>query len=207
MMRVSVKQILIKVQPTSTYGNFDFFSNDSRKLIPEDRKFVFVGGLNGIRIPLPYLINGGFEAGGASPLPDNWIRWSSNPSAVLALDYSVKHGGDRSARIDNPAKANSVWAQAFKGFVPGRSYNIVGWIKTNKVASDGGGASYFLLFYGDNGLLSTVAFDSQLHGTKRWTRLEKMITVPANTKTVIIEARVIGSSGTAWFDDITVLDQ
>ena len=182
------------------YYRFDWYSTPFNF-----RSMVKMNVNDSNKSPLPVILNGGFESGNS--FPDNWIKWASTSTGVCELDTSIKHSGSKSAVIRNPANVHSVWAQTIKGLSPNRKFKIEGWIKTKDLDPASEGAYLFMLFYDiDSNLISVLAIDERIKGTTDWTRVEKAISVPAGAVEMTLEARVIDSSGTAWFDDIRFIE-
>ncbi|MDD5502264.1 MAG: hypothetical protein PHH26_02240 [Candidatus Thermoplasmatota archaeon] len=158
------------------------------------------------------LENPGFEEidNGA---PEEWFKAciASNGLSMYS-DKFEKHGGARSACISNsytyPEYNGNVynnWGQTMYGakVLIGKSIIISGWIRTEKVTSDG---AFLMLQCWDNEY--TTIFDqsttSEAKGNSGWKyyKTSPMI-VPQGTEMLLARAGLHGT-GTAWFDDLKV---
>jgi hypothetical protein len=142
--------------------------------------------------------SGGFETGTAAAA-SGWSRSQFATGATFSRNRKQAHSGQASAEINAP-KANDVrWVQTVTVH-PNTVYRLSGWIKTQDVATSGGGD------VGANlGFDGTWTHSPGLLGSHGWTRVA--ITISSGSSTSLTVAARLGywraaSSGTAWYDDV-----
>jgi len=152
-----------------------------------------------------WVFNGDFEFE-LSKLALDW-RIDDRDDVEVARDASVAHTGSHSLRIRFEGKGNINYGQiAQRAFVaPGR-YRFDAYIRTQEITTDQGIG--FHVF--DPEAPNRVDVSTELlTGTNDWTRIERIILVPAQTK--LIQIQVIRQpslkfdnnlSGTAWIDSV-----
>ncbi|MCX6992469.1 MAG: carbohydrate binding domain-containing protein [Kiritimatiellaeota bacterium] len=87
---------------------------------------------------------------------------------------------------------------------PGIRYKFGVWVKTECVANESGGATICLEFY-KNGKWIAGQYPAGIEGTKDWTRVESVGTVPADAERAELELYLRPQAmGKAWFDDVTI---
>lgn len=140
-------------------------------------------------------------------------------SAGAAFDSSVTHGGSYSMRLstlnssgtitvstfkDNPPTSGSLQTQGFV-LLPSSTYTIIGWIKTNNVATNG--AFIDLRQFDETGSNIATSSSTKRSGTSDWTRVSFTVTTGATAKwgSILLRNNVAGNVSDAWFDDILVL--
>ncbi len=154
--------------------------------------------------------NGTFETGGDSP--DHWElfvmppTYPDDPQAEGRLD-STAVSGARSALLRNPQpykkEPYNNWSQQLTGPLAGKKLTVKGQIRTENATS----ASIWLQCWRKNPLgLVHVAETQAVTETKDWTPVEVTFTVPESTDFAILRC-VLRGKGTAWFDDVEVLDE
>lgn len=139
------------------------------------------------------LSNPGFEEG-----PEGW----SLPDGVMSIDGTVSHSGSASLRVswDDAAKRQvAVQSVAVK---PGRRYLISAWLKCSDVRGSQRGATFGLEWPGRG------ASPVGVSGTTDWTRVRFYTSVvPENAGSANLFVTLDwGASGTAWIDDICVVE-
>jgi hypothetical protein len=156
------------------------------------------------RRDLPVL-NGGFEDATLKP-------WSDNPRA--AVDKSIKHSGEQSARITIPATQTDRTGIYLVQNIPaqeGQLYQASAWVRAENVkgASLGDmsptGVDIIIEFADKTGKwLAPGDYADGLYGTKDWQRISTDASrAPAGTGYAIIFLSLRGT-GTGWFDDVTL---
>lgn len=150
------------------------------------------------------LSNSGFENGsGGNPTGWQQDAWMSN-GATFKWDNVEAHNGDRSAMLQATTANDIRWIQAVT-LQPNTNYRLSGWIKTENVVHDEGtqvaGANL--------GLYGTWLHTDGLFGTNDWTYVSMEFDSGAVTETDI--AARLGywsgiATGTAWFDDIQLVN-
>ena len=135
--------------------------------------------------------NGGFE----EPLTD-WKGYYAKPTA----DGSVKHSGQRSLRLDNGAGS---WRRPAHvshrvSLRPGR-YRLWYFVKTQDVVC-GRGVEVLTL------CAKKQRHARRLFGTQEWVQREIDFEVPEPADEAIVFFRMHYASGTAWFDDLSLIE-
>ncbi|MDI4646666.1 carbohydrate binding domain-containing protein [Cohnella hashimotonis] len=153
------------------------------------------------------LANGGMESGASAP--DGWSNWTSG-GGTLSWDSSVSHTGGRSLKVMNTANTqNSTWLQAIPNVTPGTNFEFGYWMKLENVSLigyEGQGASAVIVFKdaAGNQIASTGELDSK-KDTHNWFYNNISAKAPEGTDSVLIQLRIYGSAGTAWFDDVSLV--
>jgi len=141
------------------------------------------------------LPNGDFERHKAGR-PDDWTLLDP-----VAVDTEVFRGGAASVRIDS---ANTQINNINKQYVtlkPHTTYTLSAWVKTQDIAGGQGAQVYPYEFDGATGAdIGIVA-----HGTRDWTRMVQVFRTGDDAEGRI-NFRVYGSTGTAWFDDLRLVE-
>ncbi|MCY9593908.1 carbohydrate binding domain-containing protein [Paenibacillus chitinolyticus] len=143
--------------------------------------------------------NGSFEDGKDE---GGWTSWPGDSTVLLDND-SLR--GDKSIKIVNKNKSYSNWGQTITGFIPGQTYLMEGWVKTDNVtALPNHGAFLYVSFKNAENNELAYKWIDPITGTNPWKRLGAAITVPEGTASIYISAMLYGASGTAWFDEIKI---
>ena len=129
---------------------------------------------------------------GANSVAVQTFRW----------DRMVSHTGGRSAMVQSTASNDAMWAQTV-GVRPHTLYQLSGWIKTADVAHSGD-----LVDAGANlSFLGTWDMSAGVFGTQGWTYVS-VTTDSGDQSHLTVAARLGywsgGTTGTAWFDDLTL---
>ena len=151
------------------------------------------------------LANAGFEIPDPvhSSRPASWHVGGTGYD--LALDTTWAHGGSRSLRIRSTGGGTfGVATQLIEaGALKGQRVRLSGYIRTEAVK--GGWAGLWLRFDGPGGALW---MDNMIGrgavGTSEWTRFRVEGVVP-DTATGIALGAIMPGTGTAWFDDLTLV--
>jgi len=152
-----------------------------------------------------WVFNGDFEFE-LSRLALDW-RIDERDDVEVARDASVAHTGSHSLRIRFESKGNVNYNQVGQtAFVaPGR-YRFEAYIRTQEITTDHGISFHIFDPEGPNRVdVST----ERLTGTNDWTRIERIILVPLQTKVIQIQVTRQPSlkfdnniGGTAWIDSV-----
>lgn len=136
------------------------------------------------------LSNGGFEA---------QAGWRLAPP--IEIDTSERHSGKSSIRItsDSP-QINNINSQSVT-LRPHTTYTLTAWLKTSQVTGSPGAQVYPYEFSDATG----ASLQITVTGTTGWTRHRQMFTTGADT-TGRISFRMYGATGTAWFDDLELVE-
>ncbi|MBN2072308.1 MAG: carbohydrate binding domain-containing protein [Candidatus Krumholzibacteriota bacterium] len=165
-----------------------------------------------------FVKNGGFEYElGSGENPDHWnaTRVPQMKDFVdLKWDKDFFHSGKRSVSItigkDHPrTMIHYHWNQAPLKCIPGLTYEISGWIKTQDLKE----SASILVQCWDRGMkkrlgLVSTEHDYKVLGTSDWTEVKTTIKIPEGTWRVVILAGILGHAnpgGKVWFDDISVV--
>jgi hypothetical protein len=137
-----------------------------------------------------------------------------------AADFQIVtdevHGGNNAVRVLADGEGSYVQYERVVGLLADTQYSLGGWIRTETVT---GGAwqegGLCLRMYSTSIPDFTVheggskygnyIFTDHLGGTNDWTYVGVTFTTPDYTSAVRLNASADGCSGTAWYDDITLL--
>ena len=155
-----------------------------------------------------FMINGGFEYGRTC-----WVIKKGRKSG--AMDTNEFHGGGQCVRFDNSTPDECQISQnvvinhpnADGAYFPRepKPIRISGWSKARDVKGNGNCRIYVYFNY-DDGTKSKeyeVAFKS---GTHDWQYGEKIFTPEKPVKSANLSVQFLNQAGTAWFDDICLVD-
>lgn len=171
--------------------------------------FCDISGFARFRLSPPEKEAGNLIRGGdfaRADLPD----WKSNRSADFSAVHDADHGFRSPGSLRLTRKKVSLkqplagaW-QRLPGLIPGKRYKLTYFVKTHGVVTehpDGGarvqiwvGRNYFIPVNG-------------VQNTTEWLKQSAEFTVPANAKPeeCTIRPQLAFASGTAWFDDISIV--
>lgn len=127
--------------------------------------------------------------------------WDQPSGVVIDKTASNAHSGTSSLKFtangSNLGEGQSVYLK------PGKSYTLRYWLKTSSVSGTSGA---ILRFYSpeDVEVMKSVALSTS--GTTAYTKREIAFTTASNVCRAGITLQLTGSSGTAWFDDVQVID-
>ncbi|GIP39338.1 hypothetical protein J31TS4_26180 [Paenibacillus sp. J31TS4] len=155
------------------------------------------------------LANGDFEqtgkasdwAGGVSSA--SWTRYLFTGTPVFAVDEAVAHGGSRSVRLEASAPARATVYQQTVEVVPGKTYRVSGWMKTEMSAGKGLVRVQVGRTSGGNLLVNTA----EASGSTDWLYFERNVTIPDNATSpawLKVEAFLENGTGKVWYDDFAV---
>ncbi len=141
--------------------------------------------------------NGDFEIDeDGDGLPD---VWEIVPPVVF--DEEVVKSGKRSVRIDSDNVQINNFSKNWLTLKPNTTYTLSAWVKTEEIKGGAGAQVYVYDFDGAESGGITIVF----HGTNDWTRATQTFTTGDDAEGRV-NFRVYGSTGTAWFDDIRILE-
>jgi hypothetical protein len=141
------------------------------------------------------LPNGDFEQH-ANGKPDGWTLLDP-----VAIDTEVFHGGAASVRTDSTSTQINNINKQYVTLKPHTTYTLSAWVKTQHIAGGQGAQVYPYEFDGATG--ADIAIVAQ--GTRDWTRLMQVFRT-ADDAEGRINFRIFGSTGTAWFDDLRLVE-
>ncbi|WP_371582041.1 Tat pathway signal protein [Streptomyces sp. NBC_01314] len=148
----------------------------------------------------PYgLTNPGFEFG-----MTGWKSSTWSGSGTASRDTTVYRTGHAAAKVTIPGAGTVGYSTSAKIPVDRGTYTYGAWIRTDGVGTDS--AYLDILFHDANGAL--VGADNKVHasaGTHDWEQVTLSLATPATATQVTIGVRLSGA-GTAWFDDLTMVE-
>ncbi|MDD4870643.1 MAG: putative glycoside hydrolase [Kiritimatiellae bacterium] len=142
------------------------------------------------------LKNGGFESADKNGKPAEW-----KPAQPVDLDSVTCHGGQSSSRITSTSKQNNNLNNQYVKLKQQTTYTLTVWIKTENVTGTPGAQIYPYEFDGATGAGPAIT----LTGSTDWKRYRQVFTT-ANDGDGRITFRMFGATGTAWFDDIELVE-
>lgn len=143
------------------------------------------------------VVNPGFE--------DGVKGWSLPPNYSVVDD--VSHSGKSSLRLVNTdAGVYQLSSQELK-FEPEAMYHFSVWVKTKGVAGSDSGATICIEYWDNKGGYLGGSYPGGIAGDNDWTLVEGDISaMPEKTAKVNIAVYLRkGMTGSAWFDDITIV--
>ncbi len=141
------------------------------------------------------LPNGDFERQ-ADGKPADWT-----PADPMAIDTEVVRRGAASVRIDSTSAQTNNINKQYLTLKPNTTYTLSAWVKTQDIAGGQGAQVYPYEFDGATGAdIGIVA-----HGTHDWTRMVQVFRTGDDAEGRI-NFRIFGSTGTAWFDDLRLVE-
>jgi hypothetical protein len=147
------------------------------------------------------LKNSGFEDADTYSNPLEWIA-----SEPVAIDSTVIKEGTHSARIDSIADSNNNSNGQRVTLKSHTTYTLSGYVKTMNISGpyQFSGANFYPYDFSDSSPQITGCMES-LSGTNEWTFLYCTFTTGYDVDGSIYY-RIMFGSGTAWFDNIELLE-
>ena len=142
------------------------------------------------------VLNPGFENGSSG--------WSGNS----VVDITQSHSGAASARIVNDSgRAVNAYQVTRQPVVQGKTYLVSGWVKIDPKGSGRMNAMVMVNFLDASArYLSFVPGSSRLYGTGgNWQEIRYTFNAPPNASQMLVYISTSERTGTAWFDDITLI--
>jgi alpha-L-arabinofuranosidase len=151
--------------------------------------------------------NGGFEEGG-SPVPIGWMRDSSRTGAkgTVSQDQTQAHSGHASLKLEPNQKNGGDFPLAVAQVIPagqwaGKKVEFSAYVSAEEGATAVLGVLNFV-----RGKPANLVTVTQPSGTPGWVRKSHLYDVPNDpTVQLVVTCFVTGTSGTAWFDDVSVM--
>lgn len=148
--------------------------------------------------------NSGFEYAllGDTEVGADWTAAGGSREG-LALDRSIRHGGQVSQRITaGPGGSRSIHQDSVRGSVEsGKTYQASAWVRSYNLPQDGMAGISVQFLNASGNLIGTASTAAVLRGTKDWTLLRANGQAPEGADRLRVVLTVQGDSGTAWFDD------
>lgn len=153
------------------------------------------------------LFNGSFETEPTGAVFD-W-RIESVPGVDVSLDSHERQSGKSSLKLHFSGGQNLPYHHVAQfAFANAGRYRFLAFIKTAGITTDEG---IRLHVFGDDPSEKLDVMTEQIGGTTSWTRIEKTLSVPGDTKLVKVEITRLPSlkfankiTGDAWIDDISL---
>jgi hypothetical protein len=133
---------------------------------------------------------------GADPV---WAPTWSQFSQALGVDLEVRRSGQRAARFRAGAAATTEGYVQWVAVRPATRYVLSGWIRTDQLK---GGA--FLAAGGTSSQDPGAERTAPREGTAEWQQVRHEFTTAAGQQATVVWAGAAGSTGTAWFDDLSL---
>ncbi len=165
--------------------------------VPQGDRYVFAAS-SADELPGPnLLVNGDFEEDAdRDGNPDDW-----EIIEPIEIDRESAHSGGACARIDSTDHQINNINKQYVTLKPHTAYTLSAWIKTDGISDGQGAQVYPYEFDGATGSgISIVA-----RGTHGWKRMVHVFTTAEDVEGRI-NFRVYGSTGTAWIDDIRLIE-
>lgn len=144
-------------------------------------------------------------------VPDGWQASPYGSPAKLDWDSEVVHSGRHSLRIrDTKHPTSTVWKDNTGRWVsdkrlsvaPGATYTLEAWIKTENAT----GRAVAQIAWWNQSKWLAESNSSAVTGTSDWQRVTVTAKVPPEADTAMIYLGLSNSQGTAWFDDINMVE-
>jgi len=149
-----------------------------------------------VKDPGNLLVNGDFEIDDDRGKPAEWKLIEP-----IQLDSATAHGGRHSAKIASDSlQINNINRQYVK-LKPQTAYTLTVWIKTRDVTGNPGAQVYPYEFDGAKGGGPAIT----VTGTSDWKRYRQTFTTGSDGEGRI-NFRIFGATGTAWFDDLELVE-
>jgi len=141
------------------------------------------------------LAHGHFEQSDAKGKPLGW-----QIAEPVEIDRAQKHSGHASARITSPGQQINNINKLPLRLKPHTSYTLIAWVKTQDVSGAPGAQVYPYGFggAGPHGMLTWK-------GTQDWTE-QRLVFRTADDAEGRLNFRIYGAIGTAWFDDLRLIE-
>lgn len=148
-----------------------------------------------VKDPQDLLVNGGFESA-KDGKPAEWKL-----AEPIVLDAEIKRSGKFSAKIESGTmQINNINSQYLK-LKPNTTYTLTAWIRTSGVEGSPGAQVYPYEFDGATG----AGPAHSVTGTTDWKRCRNVFATGADGEGRI-SFRMYGARGTAWFDDMELVE-
>ena len=156
------------------------------------------------------LPNGGLDGPAADQPPPKWEPLVIGVPATFATDTKEKHGGQSSARVSAPAGARSYVRSEPIPVAAGETIHGSAWVRTKDVP-EGQGTVIMIAEFSDGvgGNESVEKFNTAkiAESSKAWQKIEGSVKVPAGATELRLRLGFSYSSGTCWWDDVTITAQ
>lgn len=144
--------------------------------------------------------NGSFEnADAKSALPAGW----GGDKRVYSRAEGAGREGGATLKFESSDPTRYVLCTQTVPVRPGWKYCFSGWVKTREISGEESGATLCMEWSDAQGKWLGGSYPSGVKGTHDWRRVEGIVRIPAEARTVRLSCYVRrGMTGTAWFDDV-----
>ena len=127
---------------------------------------------------------------------------------ILSVNGEKTYESSASASVFNADnKTISYWEQRINNLDRKKDYLFTGYIFSDMIVSDNGGAAVFVEFYDRDGhLIRTYRTDYVKGEQEDWTEFSMKLSFPENCYSMIVKAALVKSVGTAYFDEFSLVD-
>jgi len=153
------------------------------------------------------LANGGFEEADAGGMPAGWSLWTASGALETGTAEDVAYEGTKSLRIHADALSRGAVGQtASTGVEGGASYEFSVAVKTEGLQSADRGATVRMQFYGAGNVnTGNHVMIGSVKGDQAWTLLRQTFQAPAGTLRIQVQLFLWSGTGTAWFDEASLV--
>jgi len=153
------------------------------------------------------ILNGGFEAYHSDLSIVQWGKWIASGTPTVTADPTVSYSGNASLKIHAETSGRAAAVQGFP-LAPedlGRYYKLQMKVKTQDVT--GSAVTRFQFNSAEGPRVGPLIYMDALRGTNDWTTIEDFVQIPndPNIATFKIEIFLEQGTGTAWFDDVSLI--
>ncbi|HZZ41969.1 MAG TPA: carbohydrate binding domain-containing protein [Tepidisphaeraceae bacterium] len=148
--------------------------------------------------------NPGFEEVGRDGLPESWQAFTAWGEGKVTVDEQVTHQGKHAIRIEGIQPVTQIFLRpAGMEVAPGEQFYASAWVRTDHLVGGVGAVlmADFLNVDGHSDATARFAVAPK-EAAGGWKRIEGVITVPAQAKTMHFRVGIWNSRGVAWFDDV-----
>lgn len=142
------------------------------------------------------LVNGDFEVATDRNKPKRWQLIEP-----VELESTTRHSGGFSAKIASDSRQINNINRQYVTLKPKTTYTLTAWIKTDNLVGNPGAGVYPYEFDEAKGAGAAIA----VTGTTDWTR-HRQVFMTAEDGEGRINFRIYGATGTAWFDDLELVE-
>ncbi|MBQ5911349.1 MAG: hypothetical protein IIW94_05015 [Clostridia bacterium] len=166
--------------------------------------------ITGDYVPKPdsLLENSGFDAADEDTIIAGWSAYAEDLFSVLDRNTDKTKDSIASASIFNSDnKTVSYWEQALENLDTKKDYLLSGFIFSDMIVSEDGGAAVFVEFYDPDGHLIRTYRTAYVTGEQTdWTSFEMKLSFPENCTKMVVKAALTKAVGTAYFDEFTLTE-
>ncbi|MDR6882423.1 polysaccharide lyase family 8 super-sandwich domain-containing protein [Bacillus sp. 3255] len=161
------------------------------------------------------MLNGGFEELSTDTNNESWLNnikatdWKGGVYSgpiKFTIDQTEYHSGGKSIKVSLPSQGRAEISQ-FANVEAGRNYSLTLWTKLDNVVTSGNGVYVRRQFYDSLGAkIGGNYSSSKTIGTIAWKQTKIDFTAPNGAVKMIVELFFDTGTGTAWYDDVSLVD-